>query len=153
MSYPIAPGQSVPDFTLNDLQGIPHSLHQYRGKVIILNFWSAECPWVSRTDPELQSYLGQWGEQVTVLPIAPNANEPIEMLAAEAKKRGWPVVLHDQDRAVADLYGAENTPHLYVIDAAGTLRYQGAFDDVTFRQKTPTRQYLKEEYKSYHPRG
>jgi hypothetical protein len=53
-------------------------------------------------------------------------------------------VLLDEDHAVADLYGAATTPHFFVVDAEGVLRYAGALDDVTFRQKTPTRQFLAE---------
>jgi hypothetical protein len=42
------------------------------------------------------------------------------------------------------MYGAKATPHFFVIDGDGLLRYSGAFDDVTFRQRTPTHTYLKD---------
>ena len=45
---------------------------------------------------------------------------------------------------VREAYGAQTTPHLFVVDADGILRYRGAFDDVTFRQRTPTKVYLRE---------
>ena len=44
----------------------------------------------------------------------------------------------------SDLYAAVTTPHPYVLDQDGILRYQGALDDVTFRQRTPTRFYLRQ---------
>ena len=65
------------------------------------------------------------------------------MITAEANERGYSILLHDVNQQVADLYGAITTPHLFVIDVEGILRYQGAFDDVTFRQRTPTQNYLK----------
>lgn len=137
-------GQPAPDFTLTDLQGNLHALRDYRGRVVVLNFWSAECPWVERADGELLGYLSRWGEQVALLPIASNANESQEVLARVAAERGLPLVLHDAEQKVAEVYQVEVTPSLFVIDGAGVLRYRGAFDDVTFRQRTPTRKHLFE---------
>ena len=45
---------------------------------------------------------------------------------------------------MADAWGAQTTPHVFVVDEAGVLRYQGAVDDVTFRQREPKRFYVKE---------
>lgn len=134
--------QLAPDFTLNDLQGNPHSLHDLHGKVVILNFWSAECPWAERSDRQMLAYLEAWGGQVVLWNIASNANEPVELLAQAAAERGLPVVLLDPGCRVADLYGAVTTPHVFVLDGDGSLRYQGAFDNTSFRQRTPTRNYL-----------
>ncbi len=137
-------GQPAPDFTLPDLEGNPHALKDYRGRVVVLNFWSAECPWVERADRELVGTLSSWRERVALLPIAANANESGELLARVAVERGLPRVLHDAEQKVADLYQMEVTPCLFVIDGEGVLRYRGAFDDVTFRQRVPTRKYLIE---------
>lgn len=134
--------QPAPDFSLPDLQGNLHSLKEWRGKVVILNFWSSECPHVARTDQLLLGYLKGWGERVVLLCLAANANEPLDQLKSVANQRGLPLVLDDREHRVADLYGAATTPHLFVIDQDGILRYQGAFDDVTFKQRTPTREYL-----------
>ena len=133
----------APDFTLPDLNGDPHSLEDFTGRIVILNFWSAECPWSSRADQEMMEFLQKWGDLVTYLPIASNVNEKKEIITAEANERGYSILLHDVNQQVADLYGAITTPHLFVIDVEGILRYQGAFDDVTFRQRTPTQNYLK----------
>lgn len=136
-------GEKAPDFLLRDLNGHPHALSHYHGKVVVINFWSAECPWSSRSDEAIVDLRAEWEGRVDWLFIAPNANETLAEMRQEAEKRNLPLVLHDPERQVADLYGAENTPHIFVIDAEGILRYQGAFDDVTFRQKTPTVNYLK----------
>lgn len=141
----------APAFTLPDLDGRLHSLHTYRSQIAILNFWSAECPWSARTDRDLNAALAGWnapGERtaprVALLPIAANANEPHALLVETASARGLSLILHDADGYVANLYAAQTTPHLFVIDPGGVLRYQGAPDDVTFRQRTPTRYYLKD---------
>jgi hypothetical protein len=118
-------------------------LRDYLGLIVILNFWSAECPWSSRSDQTLSVYLPEWGNAVQYLPIASNVNESQELIASETSARELPLLLHDVDNKVADLYGAITTPHLFVIDAQGILRYQGAFDDVNFRQRTPTKNYLQ----------
>jgi len=136
--------QPAPPFSLPDLDGVHHSLEDLRGRVGIVNFWSAECPWTNRADLELHTYLSDWGSQVTLWPIASNANEDEEFLTRTAAERGLPVVLRDAQHQVADLYGAQTTPHFFVVDSQGVLRYQGAFDDTTFRQRTPTRLYLRQ---------
>ncbi len=149
MTPPILP--PAPDFTLPDLDGNLHALHTYRGQVVILNFWSAECPWSERTDREILAALAGWrtasgatAPRVVLLSLAPNAHEPRTLLVQTAHARGLPVILQDLEARVADLYGAQTTPHLFVIDPAGLLRYQGAPDDITFRQRTATRHYLKD---------
>ena len=136
--------QPAPPFSLPDLNGVPHSLEDLRGRVAILNFWSAECPWTNRADQELRAYLSAWGSRVTLWPIASNVNEDMEFLKRTAAERDLPVVLHDPQHLVADLYGARMTPHCFVVDSQGILRYQGALDDTTFRQRTPTHFYLRQ---------
>ncbi len=74
--------------------------------------------------------------------IASNKSESVEALRTAAETRRLPMVLHDAHGAVADLFEAQTTPHVFVIDREGILRYRGSVDDVTFRQRTPTRFYL-----------
>jgi peroxiredoxin len=134
----------APGFTLPDLEGKLISLEDYRGQIVVLNFWSAECPWAERADKEISAMLEDWGGKVTILSIASNANEPIKMLNKAAEERGISLVLHDSDQQIARMYDAQFTPQIFVLDAKGIVRYQGAFDDVTFRQPNPTRNFLRE---------
>ena len=136
-------GEPAPDFSLPDLNGKVHNLKDSLGKIVVINFWSAECPWADRADERILTMMEDWEEEVLLLPIASNANEPIEDLVRVAGLRGIPLVLRDADQKVAALYGAVTTPHIFVIDREGILRYQGAFDDVTFGQLEPTVIYLK----------
>ncbi len=143
MEPTLAIGRAAPDFTLKDLHGVDHSLSDFRGKLAVLNFWSAECPWSERTDGELLPLWQSWGPRVAWLTIACNPNEPLELIARAAAQRSLPLLLLDPRQAAADPFGARTTPHLFVVDAGGVLRYQGAFDDITFRRRTATRHYLQ----------
>ena len=136
--------QSAPDFELRDLRGKLHKLSDYRGRIVTLNFWSAECPHSERTDGLMIDSLARWGDKVVFLPIASNRNESIQMVEEAAKTRQVPTVLLDNEHEVADLYEAISTPHVFVIDHKGILRYRGAVDDVKFRQPKTTRFYLEE---------
>ena len=69
--------QPAPDFELPDLQGKLHKLSDYRGQIVIVNFWSAECPHSERTDRSTMACLVKWGEEVVMLSIAANRNESI----------------------------------------------------------------------------
>ncbi len=140
----------APDFSLPDLNGIPQTLSDLRSRIVILNFWSAECPWCEAVDQALVALLNNWGESVVLIAIASNANESADLIAQTAKERSLPLVLVDAERKIADLYRAQTTPHLFVIDAEGILRYQGAFNDVTFRQRTPTQDYLAQAVEALH---
>ncbi len=137
-------GQRAPDFTLNDLNGVPHRLEDIHGRIVIINFWSAECPWSEKIDKKLAELLSNAGVDISFWSIASNVNEPLDMLISGAEARGLPIVLRDQDHAVADLYGAVTTPHFFLIDSDGMLRYKGAFDDATFRQPDAAQDYLGE---------
>jgi hypothetical protein len=136
-------GDPAPDFLLSDLAGSPHHLSDALGRIVILNFWSAECPWVERVDRELLSCMQSWDQRVFLMPIAANLSESKEQIASTARSRGLRQMLC-ADQVCLDAYGVQITPHLFVMDALGRLRYRGAFDDVTFRQRTPTRFYLKD---------
>jgi peroxiredoxin len=140
----IAAGHRAPDFELPDLEGASHRLENFRGRVVLINFWSGECPHSARTDRELAALIEGWGDAVVLLTIASNANEPLELLRSAASARGLSPVLHDARQEVANLYGAATTPHLFVVDAQGILRYQGAIDDMTFRKRIPERFYLRQ---------
>lgn len=138
----IVTGARAPQFQLPDLKSKLYALVDLMGQIVVLNFWSAECTWCERVDQELLTYLDPWKDQVKVLWIASNANETRELIEKVANTRQLPAVLLDTHHQVADLYGAQTTPHFFVVDATGLLRYQGAWDDVTFRQRKATQVYV-----------
>ena len=138
----------APDFELSGLDGSLHRLSDYRGRIVVINFWSADCPHVVRADASMLAALTHWGAEVVLLTIASNANESLSALENAARSRGLPTVLKDAGHIVADAYAAQVTPEVFVVDRAGVIRYRGALDDVSFRQRIATRSYLEEAVES-----
>jgi len=135
-------GNLAPRFQLPGIKGENYSLADMVGWIIVLNFWSAECHWCERVDQELTTYLEAWNDTVKVWWIASNANEMPELVRKVVAERNIPTVLMDTQQQVANLYGAQTTPHFFVVDRQGRLAYQGAWDDITFRQRTATQVYI-----------
>lgn len=127
-----------------DVEGRLHRPCDHRGKILILNFWSAECPHAARTDGVILRLLEKWQGEVELLSIDANGNESMQLVSETAKLRQIPLVLIDAQHVVADRYEAMTTPHIFVLDREGFLRYRGAVDDVTFRRREPTRLFLQE---------
>jgi len=138
----------APDFELPDLDDRLHRLSDYRGRIVIVNFWSCECPHSERTDKAVMAMFVQWRDDVAMLSIASNRSENVEALKNAADTRRLPTVLIDAQCFVADLFEAQTTPHVFVIDREGILRYKGAVDDATFRKRTPSRFFLDEAVES-----
>lgn len=109
-----------------------------------MNFWSAECPYSERTDRSLVALMLQWGRDVELLSIAANRSESIQLLEDVSTTRGISTVLIDAEHIVADLFEAITTPQAFIMDRMGILRYRGAVDDVTFRQRQATRCFVEE---------
>jgi peroxiredoxin len=135
-------GDQAPLFRLPDLHGDLLGLEELGGRIVVLNFWSAECEWCQRVDQELLAYLAPWKEWANVLWIASNASESRHLIDHVATERRLPTVLLDDDHKVADLYGVQTTPHFFVVDSTGKLAYQGAWNDITFRQRVATQVYV-----------
>jgi peroxiredoxin len=129
----------APDFTLPIAGGGRFTLSDWRGNVVIVNFWSAECPWSRRADVMLVYRQLTWERKgVRIVGVASNVNEPENEIQFEAQNRKvkFPI-LRDPDHSVADLYNAETTPHFFIVDRQGTIRYMGALDDSTHQKRRP----------------
>ena len=137
-------GSPAPEFALTDLEGKRHSTRDWLGSLVVLNFWSADCDHSTRADAVISELRQAWGDEVAVWCILSNENEADEIVRRVAKDNKVERILRDRDHNVADTYGAVTTPHVFVIDSDGILRYAGGLDDVSLRQRTPTRNYLKE---------
>jgi len=131
------------EFELSDPDGRVHRLSDYRGRIVIVNFWSCECPHSERTDHSLLEMLSRWNGDLALLSIAPNVSEAPSAIDSVARTRGLPLVLLDREHAVADMYEAMTTPHAFLVDREGMLRYRGAVDDVAFGRRQPSRFYLR----------
>ena len=136
--------EPVPDFELQDFRGVAHKLGDHHGRIVILNFWSCECPHSERADGLILRWLKAWGGEVELLSIAANQNESAQSLVETVRNRNISTVLIDAEHIVADLFEAVTTPHVFVVDKEGILRYRGAVDDVTFRNRIASRFFLKD---------
>ena len=139
----VALDSPAPAFALPDLAGQLHRLEDYLGRIVLVCFWSAGCPWSERVDQEIAKWSAELASGAVLLRLAVNADETPDDIrrAAEIRFRG--IVLLDSDRNVTDTYGAQLTPEFFLLDPEGRIRYHGAFDDATFRQPAPTRGYLE----------
>jgi peroxiredoxin len=124
-------GQEAPDFTLKDLSGRRHSLRDYRGKTVVVSFLSTQCPIVDAYHERIRKLAADYEQRgVVILGLYPNNNEPLSAVKAKAaeQKLSFPV-MKDEGSQVADLYHAQSTPEMFVIDGAGRLRYHGRIDN------------------------
>jgi len=128
---------AAPDFTLRDLDGGTVNLADLRGKVVVLEWFNPECPFVQRSHTE-GSLVGMAKRHTAkgVAWYAVNSNAPGKQgSGVEANRKGQSAlrvdnpVLLDETGVVGKAYGATNTPHMFVIDAAGNLVYSGAIDN------------------------
>ncbi len=136
----------APDFMLPGVAGGHYTLGDWRGQIVVLNFWSAECPWSRRADVALVYRQLAWDTKgVRIVGIASNANENDVQMRTEAQARHikYPILV-DADRNVANAYQAKITPHFFVIDRQGSVRYSGALDDVIRKGQRPSTVYLDE---------
>ena len=134
----------MPDFELPGLDGRIRRLRDSRGRITAINFWSADCPHVERADASMLSALARWGDEVVLWMIASNANESDVQLRDASRRLGPLPVLKDAGAALADRFEAQVTPEVFVVDREGILRYRGAVDDVSFRQRVANRSYFEQ---------
>ncbi|MEP6940395.1 MAG: redoxin domain-containing protein [Rudaea sp.] len=138
-------GAPAPDFTLTDSNGNAQTLSHYKGRTVVLEWNNPGCPFVhkhyeSGNIPHQQANAtsagvvwltinsGAAGKQGNV--DGRGANEFIAQYHASPT-----AYLLDGDGKVGHLYGAKTTPHLFVVDASGTLRYMGGIDSIASADK------------------
>ena len=126
-------GKPAPAFTLKDETGKEHSLSQYKGKVVVLEWTNPGCPFVQRhyTAGTMQKTLAGFdAKKVVWLAVDSTSSNTPDKSAAWKKTEGFGYpVLQDASGTVGKAYGAKTTPHMYVIDEQGVVRYAGAIDD------------------------
>lgn len=133
------PGARAPDFSVVDVDGKLQKLSDYAGKTVILEWTNHDCPYVrkhynSATMQTLQKDMAKEGV-VWLSVISSPAGEQGHVDAAKAKeltaqRDAAPAgILLDPRSSMARAYGAQTTPHMYIIDPKGTLAYMGAIDD------------------------
>jgi len=115
-------GDTAPDFTLSDLNGTKHTLSDYRGRVVLLNFWAKWCaPCVSEM-PSMESLHEKLkGEKFIILAVSVDKGDTSSIKKFVEKKHFSFPVLHSPDGLVQKRYKAGAIPTTFVIDKNGTI--------------------------------
>ncbi|MDA0737366.1 MAG: TlpA disulfide reductase family protein [Nitrospirae bacterium] len=115
-------GTPAAEFQLTDLQGQAHHLSQYRGKVVLLNFWATWCKPCTKEMPAMQEAHDRLKAKGLVV-LAVNELEEIDQVRAHIVEYGhtFPVLL-DPDNDVANLYGVYGLPVTVFIDQQGIVQ-------------------------------
>ena len=138
--YGASVNEPAPEFTLTDSNGVEHSLSDFRGQFVVLEWVNHQCPFVvkfyrpGKMQELQQTYTDQgviWlkinssaeGLQGHLTPEL--ANQVIEEKGVNAT-----AILLDHDGTVGRLYDARVTPHMYIINPEGILIYNGAIDSI-----------------------
>jgi peroxiredoxin len=132
-------GSAAPAFTATDSHGHSHSLDQYRGKYVVLEWHNQGCPYTKKhyESGNMQFLQKEWTAKgvawFTVISSAPGEQgyqTDSQENAYLAEMHADPTaVLMDSSGKLGHLYGAKTTPEMYVIDPSGKLIYEGAIDD------------------------
>jgi hypothetical protein len=153
----VAPGTPAPDFKGTDSNGTQHSLSEYRGKYVVLEWANKGCPYDQKhyLSGSMENLQKEWtakgvvwlsvissapGEQGYVTPS--EENDYLKTMHAAPT-----AALLDPTSTIARLYEAKTTPHMFVIDPTGKLIYQGAIDDKPTTEQADlkgARNYLNE---------
>ena len=133
-------GQPAPAFTLTDSNGTSHSLVDFAGKTVVLEWFNHECPFVKkhygagnmqRQQDAAEADGAVW---LVVNSSALGKQGNVDGAQGNAILADWnatpTALLLDHDGTVGKAYGAKTTPHMYVIDGDGVLRYNGAIDSM-----------------------
>ncbi len=132
-------GAAAPGFTLTDAAGAEHSLSDFEGKYVVLEWINFDCPFVKRHygSHGMQSLQERYTKKdvvwLTICSSAPGqqghfTGDALKVRITKAHLHAT-AYLQDPDGDVGRMYGAKTTPHMFVIDPEGTLIYDGAIDD------------------------
>lgn len=131
-------GKPAPDFTLTDTDGKAVTLSSLKGKIVVLEWFNADCPFVKRnhTQGSLKAYGNEAAGKGDVVWLAINSSADGKQGAGVARNKeartqygmSYPVLM-DEAGTVGKKYGAKTTPHMFVVDKAGNLAYSGSIDN------------------------
>ncbi|MBI4398224.1 MAG: redoxin domain-containing protein [Candidatus Omnitrophica bacterium] len=132
-------GDPVPEFELKDTDGNLVKRSDFKGSILMVVFWSANCPFSVRYDPRINKIVKDYKNKgVVVLGIDSNQNESLEEInkAREERNVQYSISL-DPGNLIANQYGAITTPHVFIIDKSGLLVYEGSVDDQGWSDQNP----------------
>ncbi len=119
---------AAPDFSITDLQGKTLTLADYKGKVLVLNFWATWCPPCRREIPDfIEAYRELKGEGLEIVGLSVDEQVSPADLVEWAKKTGinYPVAIATP-RIIADYPPGDYIPSTFIIDRKGQIRFHQA---------------------------
>src|SRR5438046_7663723 len=129
---------AAPDFSLTDARGKTHSLSQYKGKFVVLEWFNPQCPFVKKHygSGNMQKVQNEYTSKgvvwLTIDSSAPGTEGNITPEEAERITSSWKThqtaLLLDPEGKAGRAYGAKNTPDMVVINPDGKIAYEGAID-------------------------
>src|SRR2546429_3503436 len=135
-----AVGSAAPDFSVPDVNGKTHSLSQYKGKYVVLEWFNPECPFVKKHygSGNMQKLQGEYtGKGIVWLTIdsnAPGYEGNLSPEQAQKVMKDWDTkqtaLLLDPEGKAGRTYSARSTPHMFVINPEGKIIYEGAIDSM-----------------------
>jgi peroxiredoxin len=136
----IAPGKPAPDFVGRDTSGKEVRLSGLKGNIVVLEWTNHDCPYVGKhygagnMQALQKEATGQGVVWLSIVSSAPGQQGHVDGLEADrltaSRKASPTAVVLDPEGLIGRAYGASTTPHMFVIDKAGTLAYMGAIDDM-----------------------
>jgi peroxiredoxin len=139
-------GRTIPPFSVSAVDSTTFHSADHQEQVLVVAFLGVECPLANLYAPTLAGLAKHYhGKSVAILAVNSNAQDTLEQARSQARANGLTFpVLKDAGNVVADLFGAEKTPEVFVLDAQRTVRYRGMLDDqygYRERRSTPTKTY------------
>ncbi len=132
-------GAPAPDFRGTDTKGTVHSLSDFQGKWVVLEWHNEGCPYVKKHygGQNMQKLQQEWTSRgvvwLTVLSSAEGQQGHMAAAQADAyfaaQKAAQTAILLDASGEIGRLYDAKTTPHMFVVNPEGVLVYNGAIDD------------------------
>lgn len=111
---------TAPDFTLSDMQGIAHKLVDYRGSVVVLNFWASWCPECVREMPSLDSLYNRLKKDGLAV-IGVSVDRTRTDIAQLAGKVSYPILLDERGDVFVKKYTITRLPATIIIDRDGAI--------------------------------
>lgn len=137
----------APGFTLTNYDGKTVKLSDYAGKIVVLEWFNYECPFARynyEKTTAVNDLVNKFKDKgVVLLAINSTGHETIakDKEFAEQFKVNHPI-LDDSKGTVGKAYGAQTTPHIFIIDAKGNIVYNGAFDNAPLGKIPEGAQYV-----------
>jgi len=142
-------GKAAPDFTVTDVNGKAHKLSDYKGKIVVVESYNLDCPYVANhyNTGAMQELQGNvTAKDVVWLTVNSSYGDAAKAKKEVADKKIKSTVVYDPAGKIGKAYGFKTTPHMVVIGKDGKVAYNGAIDDKAETEGDPrsAKNYVKD---------